>query len=96
MCCDDRARAVVEIMKTAPDDISAAQRWRTRWGFVGRGGVAVVLGGEVQSWVSQLRTRQDWRPGCVAVDDDGMSWTAIAGNEHTGALMWLPNSPIPE
>ncbi|GJJ05655.1 hypothetical protein RugamoR64_61930 [Duganella rhizosphaerae] len=77
------------------DNIAAAQRWRNQWGYNGRGGVIVLLNGEVQSWVNQLRNPEHWQPGCIAVDEDGKSWTTIAGNELDGALMWLPNTPIP-
>lgn len=82
-------------MTTKTDYLSAARRWREQWGYVGRGGVIVVLDGEVQSWVNELRNPVYWQPGCIAVDEEGKTWTTIAGNEHEGALMWLPNDPIP-
>lgn len=58
------------------------------------GGVIVLFEGAVQSWVDTLRNPEHWQPGCVAVDEDGRSWTAIAGNQGDGALMWLPDKPI--
>jgi hypothetical protein len=71
-----------------------AQRWREENGYVGRGGVVVLFGRDVQSWVNTLRNPEHWQPGCVAIDEDGKSWTAIAGDQGRGALMWLPDHPI--
>ena len=72
------------------DNMAAARRWREQWGYTGRGGVVVLFAGEVQSWVNELRNAEHWRPGCVAIDEGGKSWTTIAGTETNGALMWLP------
>ena len=83
-------------MTTMTDNIAAARRWREQWGYINRGGVVVLFAGEVQSWVNALRTPERWQPGCVAVDEDGKCWTTVAGTESTGALMWLPNDPIPD
>jgi len=80
---------------TMIDNMAAARRWREQWGYIGRGGVVVLLDGEVQSWVNQLRNPEHWQPGCIAVDEEGKSWTTIAGDQRDGALMWLPNDPIP-
>ncbi|PKB13928.1 hypothetical protein CLU91_5558 [Janthinobacterium sp. 64] len=82
-------------MTTMIDNMAAARRWREQWGYIGRGGVVVLLDGEVQSWVNQLRNPEHWQPGCIAVDEEGKSWTTIAGDQRDGALMWLPNDPIP-
>lgn len=82
-------------MTTMIDNMAAARRWREQWGYIGRGGVVVSLDGEVQSWVNQLRNPEHWQPGCIAVDEEGKSWTTIAGDQRDGALMWLPNDPIP-
>lgn len=79
---------------TMTDNIAAARRWREQWGYISRGGVVVLLNGEVQSWVNELRNPEHWQPGCIAVDETGRSWTALAGNAKDGALMWLPNDPI--
>lgn len=76
------------------DYLATAQRWREQWDYTGRGGVVVVNDGKVQSWVKELRTPYDWQPGCVAVDEDGKGWKAIAGTAEDGALMWLPIDPI--
>ena len=83
-------------MTMMTNDVAAARRWRQQWGYVGRGGVVVLFGGEVQSWVNELRKPERWQPGCVAVDENGKSWTAVAGTESTGALMWLPDEAIPD
>ena len=82
-------------MTTMIDNMAAARRWREQWGYVGRGGIIVLFDGEVQSWVNQLRNPEHWQPGCIAVDEEGKSWSTIAGNQRDGALMWLPNDPIP-
>jgi hypothetical protein len=79
------------------DNMGAALRWRQqRGGYIGRGGVVVLFAGEVQSWVNELRNPENWQPGCVAVGENGKSWTTVAGAASTGALMWLPNEPIPD
>lgn len=41
--------------------------------------------------MNQLRNPEHWRPGCIAVDEQGRTWTTIAGSERDGALMWLAN-----
>lgn len=74
--------------------IAEACRWRTQWDYVGRGGVVALFEGKAQGWVNELRNPEHWQPGCVAVDEQGRSWTTIAGNEREWALMWLPNDPI--
>jgi hypothetical protein len=74
--------------------IEVARRWREENGYVGRGGVIVLFNGEVQGWVNTLRNPSHWQPGCIAVDEDGRTWTTIAGNQNDGALMWMPNDPI--
>jgi hypothetical protein len=81
-------------MTITTDMRAAALRWRETWGYVGRGGVIVLFDGEVQGWVNELRSPDHWQPGCVAIGEDGRSWTTIAGTEQTGALMWLPNELI--
>jgi hypothetical protein len=74
--------------------LDAARLWRQANGYIGRGGVVVLFKNEVQSWVNTLRNPEDWQPGCVAVDEDGHTWTAIIGDERNGALMWLPNDAL--
>lgn len=81
-------------MTTTADNLAAARRWREQWGYVGRGGAMVLIDGEVQSWVNQLRNPDHRRPGCVAIDESGKSWTAIAGNGQDGTLMSVPDDPI--
>ncbi len=74
--------------------VETARLWREQNGYCGRGGVVVLFNGKVNSWVNELRNPDHWRPGCVAVDEQGRSWTAVAGSDRDGALMWLPNDPI--
>jgi hypothetical protein len=79
---------------TAVEPFDTSTRWRQANGYVGRGGVVVIFDGDVQSWVNSLRNPDHWQPGCVAVDEEGRTWTSIAGNERNGALMWLPNDEL--
>lgn len=76
------------------DELDTAKQWREQHGYVGRGGVVVLYQGEVQSWVNKLRNPEHWRPGCIAVDEEGRSWITLAGTEQNGALMWLPSDLI--
>ncbi|EKS72005.1 MULTISPECIES: hypothetical protein [Caballeronia] len=71
-----------------------ASEWRRANGYVGRGGVVIVFRGNVQSWVNSLRHPEHWQPGCIAVDEEGYTWTTVAGDERKGALLWLPNDPL--
>lgn len=57
--------------------IPVAKQWRERNGYVGRGGVVVVFQGKVQGWADMLRYPNHWCPGCVAVDEEGRSWTSF-------------------
>jgi len=70
--------------------VDAAQQWRVKFGYVGRGGVIVLFDGDAQGWVNELRNPEHWRPGCVAVDEVGCSWIAVGGNERDGAKAWMP------
>jgi len=72
------------------EHLEAAQEWRVRHNYIGRGGVIVVFDGVVQGWVDELRNPEAWRPGCMAVDETGRSWVAIGGNDQHGALTWMP------
>lgn len=76
------------------DLVDVARDWREAKGYVGRGGVIVIFEGEVQSWVNVLRNPEHWVPGCIAIDEAGNSWLAIAGTECDGSSMWLPRNPI--
>lgn len=67
-----------------------ARHWREQCGYVGRGGVVVVYGGTAQGWVNTLRNPEHWQPGCVAVDEAGHTWVAVAGDGQDGARMWMP------
>ncbi|MDR5809286.1 hypothetical protein [Caballeronia sp. LZ019] len=67
--------------------IDDARLYRVQEGLVGKGGLVVFFQGEVQGWVNQLRNFDHWQPGCIAVDEEGHSWTTIAGSERDGALM---------
>lgn len=73
---------------------AVARSWREAQGYVGRGGVIIIHDGEVQSWVNKLRNPEHWKPGCIAIDEAGSTWTAVVGSDEAGALMWLPCNPI--
>jgi hypothetical protein len=75
-------------------EIEAARSWREKNGYSGLVGVIILFQGSVQSWVNILRNPEHWQPGCVAVDEKGLIWTELAGNDQDGTLMWLPNTPI--
>ncbi|MGF6575087.1 hypothetical protein ABH945_007216 [Paraburkholderia sp. GAS333] len=63
--------------------IDDARRYRGQESLVGKGGgVVVFFQGEVQGWVNQLRNPEHWQPGCIAVDEQGRTWTTIAGSER--------------
>jgi len=72
------------------EDLETAQLWRAQHGYIGRGGVIVVFDGLAQGWVNELRNPESWRPGCVAVDEDGHGWIAAGGNDQHGASIWMP------
>jgi hypothetical protein len=54
-----------------------------------KGGVVVFFQGEIKGWVNELRNAEHWQPGCMAVDEKGLTWTTFAGSERDGALMRL-------
>jgi hypothetical protein len=74
--------------------IELAKQWRQETGRDGRGGVVILFEGAVAGWMDELRNPNHWQPGCVAVDEDDRTWTAIAGNDQDGALMWLPSHDV--
>lgn len=78
------------------DPLSLARSWREKHGYVGRGGVVIVFNGVADGWVYKLRNPHHQQPGCIAVDEEGRTWTSIGGTEQGGALMWLPNEEIAE
>lgn len=71
--------------------IETARQFREQYKCVGKGGVVVLYDGQAESWVNELRNPEHWRPGCVAVDEAGNTWTAVAGGEQNDALIWMPN-----
>ncbi|MGI4720992.1 MAG: hypothetical protein ACRYF6_21690 [Janthinobacterium lividum] len=71
--------------------IDTATQWRKQHGYIGKGGVIVIFDGDAQGWMDRLRNPEHWRPGCIAVDELGHSWTAVNGNDQDGAKAWLPN-----
>lgn len=74
--------------------IELAKAWREERGYTGRGGVVVIHDSVANGWVDKLRNPNHWQPGCIAVDEDGRTWTATGGTYQEGALMWLPNEAL--
>lgn len=72
-------------------NVVSAICWRKAYGYVGRAGVVIVSEGLAQGWVNELRNPEHWQPGCVAVDETGLTWTAVGGNAQDGAVSWRPN-----
>lgn len=71
-------------------NVVSAICWRKDFGYVGRAGVVIVSEGKAQGWVNELRNPEHWQPGCVAVDESGLTWTAVGGNAQDGAVSWRP------
>lgn len=71
--------------------IDTTRQWREQHGYIGKGGVVIVFDGCAQGWVDRLRNPEHWRPGCVAIDEAGQSWTAVNGNDQDGATAWIQN-----
>lgn len=69
-----------------------AQKWREENGYTGEGVVVVIYDGEIQGWVNELRNPESWRPGCVAIDENGNRWIATCGNDYDGAQIWQPSA----
>ncbi len=66
-----------------------AREYRREWGKSKAGGFVVFFGREPQGWIDQLRNPEHWRPGCVAIDDEGKRWIAMGGNNYDGASEWV-------
>lgn len=52
------------------------------------GGYGILYLGELCGWRADLREADGWRPGCIAVDEDGNRWGAMGGNDDDGAERW--------
>lgn len=53
-------------------------------------GLVVIFGDKVEGWMNKLGSPHQWKPGCIAVDQDGNSWLADGGNPKDGAKKWCP------
>ena len=65
--------------------------WRRQHGYVGAGGVVIVVGGYATAWINELRNPEHWEPGTIAVDELGHTWRAVGGNAK-GAALWMPTN----
>jgi hypothetical protein len=52
------------------------------------GGVFVFFDGKFQGWMNELRDVHTWRPGCIAVDETGRMWEAVAGSYRSLSETW--------
>jgi len=68
--------------------IALSRQWRET-SSAQRGGVVMVLNGEVLGWAEKLYSPGDWSPGCIAVDVKGRCWEAIQSNTPQ-SLQWIP------
>lgn len=66
----------------AAEVIETAAVWRHKYDCVGRGGVIIVYNNVAEAWVNQIRNAERWRPGCIAIDENGKTWTAVGGSEQ--------------
>lgn len=55
--------------------------------LLGRG-VVVIFKGQVAGWMNELRSPEEWEPGCIAVDRRGNQYLAIGGDSYHGATAW--------
>jgi hypothetical protein len=66
----------------------SAKQWRETNGYVGKCGVVVFFGDELQGWVNELRDPHHWQPGCIAINEFGLCYEAVGGNLQAGAANW--------
>lgn len=52
------------------------------------GGHVIFYLGEICGWRKELSEAGGWRPGCIAVDEQGNRWGAMGGNDYDGAERW--------
>jgi len=69
--------------------IQAADLWRADHGYKGRGGVVIIYHGMVSSWARELRRPAFYKPGCIAIAEDGFIHKAVGGDNFDGADAWL-------
>lgn len=67
-----------------------ASRWRSAYGYQGKGGMVILHAGEVAGWVSGLQHVESWQPASLAVEEDGTIWESSIDKE------WVPFDPKKE
>lgn len=72
------------------ESLKKARIWRDNEGYRGKVGVVIVFENQVQGWVNTLRNPEDWRPGSIAVFEDGTCYLASGGDDQNGAESWRP------
>ena len=58
-----------------------------------KGGVVVLFAGKISGWMNELRSPENWEPGCIAINSDGKKFEATGGNYYNGATYWKPLAP---
>ncbi|MGB5854313.1 MAG: hypothetical protein WBH20_03475 [Oceanisphaera sp.] len=66
-----------------------ARKWRSEWGYTGRGGLVLVCGGKVQNWCDRLPDAAQCIKGCIALDEGGKAWGVVVGTALDGSFTWL-------
>lgn len=54
-----------------------------------KGGVVILLRGQIQGWCNCLRDPESWIIGCKAIDENGREWITVGGNDYDGAERWV-------
>jgi hypothetical protein len=70
--------------------MNTVNKWRTNNIERVAGGVIVVCDDEIQGWVNELRDPEHWRPGCIAINENGELYLATGGDDQNGAKSWQP------
>lgn len=56
------------------------------------GGVVIFWGNELTGWAhkDKLNNPEEWRPGCIAIDEHGECWESQGGDYQNGSKKWMP------
>ena len=67
--------------------LEAATRFRQELNLP-PGGYVVFFDDHPEGWIATLDRPDGWRPGCLAVGSDGMTYCAVGGGYYSGAHYW--------